>query len=175
MQNNQQTEFVIRAAAESDIPEIMQIMNAKPSGNTKPEWYITDEEDAVRDCLGEKGFILVSQTEFGEIAGFFIARYPSEEENLGTCLGFSTEQFEKVILMDSAAIKPEFRGNGLQGKMLVEVEKRIDTGKYHYSMCTVHPDNKYSLHNMQKHGYEIQKTITYHGDYVRYLLLKELS
>ena len=166
--------FIIRTAVEEDIPGIMQIMNAEPAGDTLPEWYITDEEESVRSCLEENGFIMVSQTESGEIVGFFIVKYPDDNENLGKYLGFSEEQLEKVILMDSAAIHPEFRGNGLQGKMLIEVERKIDTQKYRYSMCTVHPDNIYSLHNMQKYGYEVKKTVRCYGDNIRHVLLKEL-
>ena len=166
--------FIIRIATEEDIPDIMCIMKARPSGNTRTEWFITDEEDAVRACLEECGYIIVAQSEQGEIAGFFIVRYPKEDENLGKYLGFSEEQLEKVILMDSVSVRLEFRGNGLQGKMLEEAEKRIDRDRYKYAMCTIHPDNVYSLYNMQKYGYKIQKTVKCYGDNIRHVLLKKI-
>lgn len=167
--------FLIRNATENDIPEIMGIMNAKPSGKTKPEWYITDEEDAVRKCLCEQGFILVAQTDLDVIAGFFIVKYPEREENLGKYLDFTDEQLEKVVLMDSVAILPEFRGNGLQGILVKWAEEKIDPARFRYLMCTVHPDNVYSLHNMQKLGYEVKKTVTCYGNNIRNVLLKEIK
>ena len=124
--------------------------------------------------MKQKGFIVVSETQAGEMAGFFIVKYPDAVENLGKYLEFTEEQMKKVVLMDSVAILPEFRGNGLQGKMLREAEKRINTEKYQYYMCTIHPDNIYSLQNMQKQGYEVKKTVKCYGNHIRHVLLKEI-
>ncbi len=64
---------------------------------------------------------------------------------MGVFLNFTEAQLAKVAIMDSAAVSREFRGNGLQGKMLEAAEKELDTEKYTYLMCTVHPMNRYSL------------------------------
>lgn len=166
--------FCIRKAVSDDIPQIMKIMYAAPSGDTKPEWYITDEESSVRSCLDEKGCILVAETESSVMAGFFIVRYPDREENLGKYLDFSESQLQQVALMDSVAIVPDFRGYGLQKKLVEEAERRIDREKYHYLMCTIHPDNHYSLANMEKSGYTVRKTVECYGGNIRHVLLKEV-
>jgi len=41
-------------------------------------------------------------------------------------------------------------------------------------MCTIHPDNVYSLYNMNKLGYEVKTTVKCYGDNIRHVLLKEL-
>lgn len=163
--------FLIREARECDLSEIMQIMHSTEQNGTPSEWYVTDTEEEVRKVL-KNGLVLVAEHE-NVVAGFFIAKYPDLESNLGRFLDYSEQQLEKVVLMDSAAVAPQFQGHGLQGKMLEEIEKHIDWKKYQYSMCTVHPDNKYSLHNMQKHGYEVKKTVKCYGDNIRYIMVKE--
>lgn len=167
-------EFVIRDARIEDLQAIMQIMNQTKQGGTPTEWYVTDSEEVVQKEIQGDDIVLVAESNH-TIAGFFIAKYPDIESNLGTFLGYSKEQLDKVVIMDSAAVAPQFQGNGLQGKMLEEIEKRIDWTKYQYSMCTVHPENRYSLQNMQKHGYEIKKTVRCYGDYIRHILVAERS
>lgn len=167
-------EFVIRDAKEEDLHSIMQIMNQTEQGGTPSEWYVTDSEEVVRKEIQGEDIVLVAETDH-TVAGFFIAKYPDMESNLGTFLGYTQEQLGKVVIMDSAAVAPQFQGNGLQGKMLEEIEKRIDWTKYQYSMCTVHPENCYSLHNMQKHGYEVKKTVRCYGNHIRHILVAERS
>lgn len=163
--------FIIRESNAQDVPEIMQIMHSAAQNGTPLEWYVTDTEEEVKKVL-QKGIVLVAENE-NTVAGFFIAKYPDLESNLGIFLDYSEKQLAEVVLMDSAAVAPAFRGFGLQGKMLEEIEKRINWQKYHYAMCTVHPNNKYSLHNMQKHGYEVKKTVKCYGENIRHVLVKE--
>lgn len=169
--------FIIREADKDDLSAIMEIMNHTAQGGTPEEWYVTDTEEEVRLALEQKGIVLVAEAAdtkmSNTIAGFFIAKYPEQEENLGTFLAYSEKQLEQVILMESAAVAPQYQGNGLQGRMLEELEQRIDWKKYRYAMCTVHPENQYSLSNMQKHGYEIKKTVTCYGNHIRHILVKE--
>ena len=79
------------------------------------------------------------------------------ETTLITGLRFLSEQKAQTVIMDSAVVFKKFRGNGLQGKMLAFCLDYLKGKGYHYYMCTIHPDNQYSLHNMQGGGFEIVK------------------
>lgn len=165
-------EFLIRQAEEKDIPGIMCVMREAETDHAHPDWFVSDDEAFVRKHLRDKGFVIAAEAPDGRIAGFFLVKYPQSEENLGNALNYTEEQLAKVAIMDSAAVASEFRGNGLQGRMLEEAERHLDTVRYPYLMCTVHPDNRYSLSNMQKHGYEIQITTECYGGLKRHILLK---
>lgn len=75
--------------------------------------------------------------------------------------------------MDSAAVYPEYRGQGLQKRLLEEAEKEIRRAGKRILLCTVHPDNPYSLQNVLKQGYTIQKRAEKYGS-VRYILRKDI-
>ena len=166
-------EFVIRRAEISDLKGIMQVMDEARENPVHPDWFVADDEEFVREHLEEKGFIVAAQAPDGEIAGFFLVKVPDREENLGVYLGFTEEELTGVAVMDSTAVGSAYRGHGLQGRMLDVAEQMIDREMFPYLMCTVHPENIYSLHNMEKHGYEVKKTTECYGGLKRHILLKD--
>lgn len=167
-------EFIIRRAVAGDVPGIMAIMEEAKNSAEHPEWFVADDENFVRCHLSGKGFVIVAQTENKQIAGFFLVKEPGPEENLGVYLDYDSEKLKQVAVMDSAAVGTAYRGNGLQGRMLKAAEKELDTRKFKYLMCTIHPENIYSLQNMQRYGYEVKKTVLCYGGLPRHILSKEL-
>lgn len=166
-------DFIIRKADSSDIGGIMELMEDARCNAEHPDWFVADNEDYVREHLTGKGFVITTCTSDGKTAGFFLVKEPEPDENLGMQLGFGAEKLSHVMIMDSAVVGSAWRGNGLQGKMLEKAEELIDKEKFFYLMCTIHPENRFSLYNMQKHGYEIKKTTECYGGLVRHILLKE--
>lgn len=164
--------FQIRKATPVDLPKIMEVMKEAGNNPVHPDWFVDDDREYVKGHLDHRGFVVVAEAPKGEIAGFFLVKEPTQEENLGRYLDFSPQELEKVAVMDSAAVKSIYRGNGLQGKMLEEAEKLLDK-QFIYLLCTIHPDNVYSLHNMQNHGYEIQKKVKCYGGLDRFILMKK--
>lgn len=178
MQNNRYNHmgihFVIRRADESDVPEIMTIMNEAKNDMAHPEWFVADDENYMREHLQGKGYVIVAESPIGGIAGFFVVKYPEDEENLGTYLEFDREQLAHVAVMDSAVVGSVYRGNGLQEQMLEAAESLLDKEKYYYLMCTIHPDNEFSRNNMESHGYKVKKIALCYGGLPRCILLKNL-
>lgn len=168
-------DFRIRKAQSEDIDGIMKLMEDARRDPEHPDWFAADDEAYVREHLDGKGFVVAALSETGEIAGFFIVKEPEPEDNLGVYLEFGREELSKVAVMDSAVVGSAWRGNGLQGKMLEKAEELLDKERFCYLMCTIHPDNRYSLHNMQMHGYEIKKTVKCYGGLTRHILLKDCT
>lgn len=164
--------FVMRKAVSEDIEDIMKIMNSARADLDNPDWFVADNEEFVREHLEGRGFIVVAETEAKSIAGFFLVKVPGLEENLGTFLDFTEEELDGTLIMDSAAVDRRYRGNGLQGRMLEAAEELASPDKYKYLMCTIHPENVYSLRNMQKHGYQVKRTVKCYGGLTRHVLLK---
>jgi ribosomal protein S18 acetylase RimI-like enzyme len=168
-------EFRIRKAVPDDVTEIMQIMDEAKNDSTHPDWFVPDDEAYIRAHLSGAGFIIVAETQAGELAGFFVVKVPQPQENLGNYLGFDKEQLDRVLIMDSAAVAAAYRGNRLQQKMLLAAEQIIDRSRFSYLMCTIHPKNRYSLENMQANGYEIMTTVKCYGGLDRHILLSYIQ
>lgn len=167
-------DFKIRRAEIRDISGIMKLMEEAAGNRKHPEWFVSDDEAYIREHLYGSGFIIAAEAGNDEIAGFFIVKKPEMEDNLGVYLDFDEEKLSQVAVMDSAVVGCAWRGNGLQGRMLEMAETLLDKKKFRYLMCTIHPDNVYSLHNMQNHGYVVKKTAKCYGGLTRHILLKEI-
>lgn len=166
----------IRRAVPEDLAGIMKVMEAAKSSADR-EWFVSDNEDYVRAHIDQAGFAVVAESSRDGIAGFVMIDFPGmDERNLGAYLGLEGKELLRVVHMDSAAVLPEWRGQRLQEKMMAAAEDILDQmPQYHYRMCTAHPDNVYSLRNLERRGYKILTTAYKYGGLPRYILYKTMQ
>lgn len=179
-------EFEIVRAVPADADTLAEIMRTGKAGMEHPEWFIEDDEEYIKAHIGhipilkeDCGFTLkaVTQADGREVlAGFFIVAFPGTgEKNLGHHIAMDEEHLAKVAHMDSVVILPQFRGHKLQYRLIAAAEELLrQETDYTIWMATVHPDNKYSLNNVQAHGYEVVAEALKYGGYRRYVLKKEI-
>lgn len=168
-------DFVIRRATEQDIPQLVAIMEEAVDNPQHPDWFVSDDADFIREHLDVKGFVLAAEAPAKEIAGFFIVKYPEPGENLGTFLNYTEDQLAHTAIMDSAAVARNYRGHKLQARMAQAAEALIDPERFRYLLCTIHPDNRFSLSNMQSQGYVVKAEVRCYGGKRRYVLEKCLT
>ena len=58
-------------------------------------------------------------------------------------------------------VDPTYRGNGLQYQMLKELDKIAKQKGYKYAIVTVHPDNTYSIRNIEQDNFKLLATKTF--------------
>lgn len=179
--------FELVKAAPEDADALFGIMDTVDKGMEHPEWFVSDDLDYIKAHIGspvwqpsDQGFIIKAvahEGERSEIAGMFMVAFPGiTEKNLGHHIQLGREELLKVAHMDSVAILPKYRGHGLQYDLICKAEEviRRETN-YRILMATVHPENVYSLHNVQKLEYDVVAEAVKYGGYYRYVLLKEID
>lgn len=138
-------------------------------------WFYLDPPELVRSMMADGSMELWVVKDGNRIVAACDIIYPGlEAYNYGYSLGLTEEELLQVVHMDTVAVHPEYRGLGLQRKLADTVEKDLTGRGGKTLLCTVHPDNRYSLHNMLKQGYEIQKRIDIYGS-ERFILRKNIS
>lgn len=168
--------MIFETATPKDARLIADSMKQIRAGMEDPSMYIIDTEDDILHSIdGEHGFAVLAKEE-GELAGFFLFRYPDvhEEDHLGAYLNLTEDQKKKVVYMDSAAVFPKFRGQGLQRQLLLEGEKRLKQTPYTIALATVSPKNPASLNTLLKNGFRIIATAEKYGGVLRHILHKDL-
>lgn len=172
-------QIVFRRAEDADIPAVMRMMDAAVSGLPNPDWFAVDDEETVRRHVEKEGFILLAEHVCGnskEPAAFLIVRFPGKaEDNLGTYLELSEEDMSSVAHLETAVVAEAFRGRKLQYQLFLEAQKLLEGGPYKYLMATVHPENKYSLSNMEKLGCKKAVAAIKYGGKQRLVMWKELG
>ena len=168
-----ETELTVSRAGMADVDGIMRVMDAARR-SAVPGWFVSDDTEYVRRHVDEQGFILVAKADQEEIVGFLVIDFPGIcEGNLGVYRNLEPEALLRVVHMDSAAVLPEFRGNHLQERLFRVAEEILDQMPwYRYRMCTVHPENRYSLNNLERLGYRVLTEAYLYGGLPRYVMWK---
>ena len=167
-------EIRIELAELKDTDSIIQMMLELYEQIPNKEWFYPDKDEDVRWFLNESGFALKAMFE-EKMIGFFFGYVPGlERENMGEYMGLSKEELKKVGHMETAMVIPEFRGRGLQARLMEAAECEFKSRGYVHMFGTVHPDNIYSVRNFEKQGYRVVKETRKYGGLLRYVCYKYL-
>ena len=161
----------IRKIGIDEVDKYLEFLHEVKAMMEQDEWFFLDPDEEVYEMMERDAMGIWLAEDGARIAAVFCVVYPGLRPfNLGYDLEFSEPELERVVHMDTAAVHPDYRGLGLQHRMMLHAERELG-GKI--LMCTIHPDNRYSLNNVLKLGYSIEKK-TERYDSVRYILRKDL-
>lgn len=166
-------EPVVSFAQTCDATKIYRVMHKVKDSLTDKELYLADDLAYIQNTLTHRGFGLKACDDANHIIGFLLVHFPEDEpDHLGHFLNLPQEERRKTAYMDSVAILPDFRGMGLQRKLLLTAESAELLLPYRYLMATVSPKNPHSLQNFLRLNYRIVcKTIKPNG-WERFVLCK---
>lgn len=165
----------IRKGNMEDIERFIRLIYDVRDSMPQKEWFYVDPADEIREMMANGTMKLWVAMDGDRLAGAFDIVIPGRNEiNYGYDLGFSDEELLCVINMDTAAVHPDYRGLGLQKKLMQEAEKEIRGEGKRILLCTVHPENQFSLRNVLNQGYIIQLKKEKYGS-VRYVLRKDIG
>lgn len=138
------------------------------------DWLYLDPPELVRKMVAEGTMALWFAEDAGRIAAVFSILCPGMDPcNYGYDLNLTEGELRQVVHMDTAAVHLDYRGQGLQGRMLRAAEEALSGSGRKILLSTVHPENRFSLGNLLKQGYEIQKRVNKYGS-ERYILRKNI-
>ena len=155
------------------------------------EWFAMDTDEEIRDYFTSgNSWLYVAKEKTAEnpefynasrdfdcpeFAGLFTTIFPGlGPENLGRDLDFSDEDLMKSAHMETVVISPKYRGHHLQAKLMAKAEEDLKEAGYKYLLCTIHPNNQYSMNNALSLGYKVEKLVKKYGGLPRNILLKEI-
>lgn len=167
-------ELKIRKGSLADTEQFITLLQEVRQGMTHKEWLYLDEPEEVRQMMADGTMKLWVAMDGDRIAGAFDILTPGFDPcNYGYDLGFEESALLRVVNMDTIAVSPAYRGMGMQKRLMQESEQEIAQRGPRILLCTVHPDNRFSLNNILAQGYSIAAKLQKYGS-VRYVLRKDL-
>lgn len=158
----------------TDTEAFIRFLDVVKAAMPRKEWFYLDPPDLVREMMRDGTMELWIAMDGDRIAAAFDILYPGlASYNYGYDLDFAQEELLQVVHMDTAAVHQNYRGLGLQRKMVDTAEMELSGQGRRILLCTVHPENRYSLNNMLKQGYQIQKRMEKYGS-ERFILRKDI-
>ena len=177
-------EFEFRTAGSKDLDALDRLMKKVYAAIPDKDIFLPDSRQSIEKHLFDEGRILMAcplshgigqPAESVLTAAFLIVRFPKgAPDNLGSSKGFDREECDRVVHMESMAADPDYRGFHLQQRLMIQGEALARAAGFVHSMCTVSPDNPWSLNNVLALGYEIVETKPKYGGKLRHILYKKL-
>lgn len=165
--------LTIRKGTLADTDNYIALLRTVREGMERKDWFYMDSPAELRAMTQEGILELWVAMDGQRMAGAFHILHPGLSEfNYGLELGLSRDELLRVIHMDSAAVHPDYRGNGLQRRLMAVIEEELSRRcPGAILLTTVHPENLYSLCNVLSLGYTVQKRLAKYGS-ERYILRK---
>lgn len=166
--------LTFRKGTVADTENYIRFLDDIKAAMTQKDWFYLDPPDVVREMMADGTMELWLAKDEDRLAAVFAVLHPGlHSYNYGYDLDLCEEELLQVVHMDTAAVHPEYRGWGLQARMVHMAEQELSDGRKRILLSTVHPENRYSLHNMLQQGYEIQKRVGKYGS-ERFILRKDI-
>ena len=115
-----------------------------------PEYLGDFTRDDLISILRNKGVILMYK--YGNILGASSMMIPATKKDMEE-MGLSLD-YTKVMDYGPCAVFEDYRGNGIQKYMNERCDRLCRELGYQYAVTTVHPDNTYSIHNIESCGFQ---------------------
>lgn len=165
--------MTLRAAGPEDAAAFYALQNEVRAAMPHPEQFVPDTLENIARYLKED--LCIGGWDGGRLGAYFILRYCGQDaHNYAAFMGIPREEWDGWANADSAIVHPDYRGNGLQRKLLEAALALLRPGIVGIG-ATVSPENQYSLNNALASGFEIVCRREMYGGYDRYLLAKTLS
>ena len=166
----------IRKGTEEDLEGFIALLDAVKRNMDHDEWFYLDPPDALRKMMQDGIMEFWVALDGEKMAGAFDVLHPEQKSlNYGYAIGLSEDELPLVVNMDSAAVHPAYRGQGLQRRLMqIAEEDLLSRKEKRILLCTVHPDNRFSLRNVLSQGYRVVKSIPIYGS-VRHVLCKVIE
>ncbi len=157
----------------ADFDMMFAMQNAVRAAMPDPEQFLPNNAQELAADL--QASLCIGVWAEKELAAYSILRYCGEDaHNYAHYLDVPAEDMKFWANGDTVVVAPEWRGNGLQRKLLEwSVEWRrpeiIGIG------CTVSPENRHSLENLEAGGFIVHTRRQMYGAHDRYVMKKYLE
>lgn len=114
-----------------------------------PEYLGDFSESDLIHILNINGIILMYR--YGNITASSCMMIPARSDDIKK-MGLKLDS-DKVMDYGPMAVFDDYRGNKIQKYMIRQCDKLSKDFGYKYAVTTVHPDNIYSIHNIEESGF----------------------
>lgn len=161
----EQEGYEMRLIGEKELIEVVTLQELVYSKLPNKQVLFMDSYDEMMADMRLGAKILGVFNESQELIAYRYVGFPGHDnKNLGYDISLPHKELNKVVHLETTVVHPDYRGNGLQSLTLQQIIPVIKELGYRHLICTVSPQNYFSLFNIMKNGLKIKALKKKYGD-----------
>jgi len=148
-----QDEYFMRFMTKEELRDVVALQKYVYDRLPNKQVLYMDSYEEIYDDMMQGAKIIGVFNKAKELIAYRHVGFPGRtEKNLGNDINMSKKELIKVAHLETTVVHPEYRGNSLQSLTLQVAIPIIKEFGYSHLLCTVSPQNIYSLYNIMKNG-----------------------
>ncbi len=164
----------LRQVRKDEIEKILQLQEDCFAVIDSEDWLRRNTRETFELCLQQPNYCLGCFEGDYLIAIGIMQICGHDRENLGYQLDYPEERLDEVGNMKLVLVEPDYRGHGLQRRLMGLCEQYARKQGLKVLATTVHPDNVFSRRNVEMCGYQYHSEHRKYGGLIRRLYYKNL-
>ena len=153
----QQDEYVMRTITTGELKSAIELQKYVYEQLPNKQVLYMDSYEEMLDDMKNGAKVIGVFNKAGEIIAYRYIGFPGcSEKNLGNDISLEKKELSKVAHLETTVVHPDYRGNSLQSITLQQALPLIREAGFEHVLCTVSPQNVYSLFNVIKNGLRIK-------------------
>lgn len=153
----EQDEYVMRLIHEEGLQEVVDLENYVYSQLPNKQVLYVDSYDEMLADMRQGAKIIGVYNRKQELIAYRYVGFPGlSEKNLGNDIHLPKKELNQVVHLETTVVRPDYRGNALQSLTLQQIIPIVKSYGYRHLLCTVSPQNPYSLFNIMNNGLKIK-------------------
>ncbi|HHX80691.1 MAG TPA: GNAT family N-acetyltransferase [Acholeplasmataceae bacterium] len=165
--------YEIKPLSDIYLPELLKLQENAFLNLENEELLRRNSDTTLRDCLVNHYTLGVIYK--GILIAFGILYFGKlTNENIGYDLDLNIDEIIKTANIKLIIVHSAYRGNGLQRRLIGELEKEAIKRGFNTLACTIAPGNFYSIRNFEACGFKFYKQKQKYNGLIRNIYLKKI-
>jgi GNAT superfamily N-acetyltransferase len=152
-----QDEYAMRLITTEELKDAITLQKYVYDQLPNKQVLYIDSYEEMFDDMKQGAKVIGVFNKAGEIIAYRYIGFPGcSDKNLGNDINIPRQELAKVAHLETTVVHPDYRGNSLQSLTLQQAMPMVKELGYYHLLCTVSPQNIYSLYNIIKNGLRIK-------------------
>ncbi|MFZ5351888.1 MAG: hypothetical protein ACOZCL_04075 [Bacillota bacterium] len=150
-------DYIIRLTEDRELNAVIELQNTVYEQLPNKQVLYRDSYAEMREDLESGAKIIGVYNQQNDLIAYRYFSFPGKnEKNLGYDINMPEDELESVVHLETTVVHPLYRGNDLQSITLQHAVSFVRPMGFKHLLCTVSPQNFYSLYNIMKNGLKIK-------------------
>lgn len=156
-ERTEQDEYIMRLIMTEELRDAIALQKYVYEQLPNKQVLYMDSYEEMLDDMKQGAKVIGVFNKAREMIAYRYIGFPGiSSKNLGNDINMPRQELSKVAHLETTVVHPDYRGNSLQSLTLQHAIPMVKEFGYNHLLCTVSPQNVYSLFNIMKNGLKIK-------------------